>query len=225
TDANSSALIVTGVTGATLSWALVRGTNAKLGTAEVWRAFAPATLSNVTVRATLSQSVAASLTIVTFTGTDTSGSSGSGAIGNTNSGSAATGAPTASLVTTRSGSWIFGVGNDWDTPTLRTLPSTQILVHQYPATVGDCYWVQRQNAPTPSSGTTVTINDTAPTSDRYNLTVVEVLPPPPSGLTFTVSGTATPASLTSGAAATLAQNGTTLATAPVTSTGDYSFPG
>jgi hypothetical protein len=30
--------------------------------------------------------------------------------------------------------------------------------------------------PTANSGTTVTINDTAPTTDRYNLTICEVLP-------------------------------------------------
>src|SRR5215467_4738385 len=33
-----------------------------------------------------------------------------------------------------------------------------------------------QNAPTPSSGTTVTINDTAPTQHRYDLSICEFLP-------------------------------------------------
>ncbi len=37
-----------------------------------------------------------------------------GLIGATGSGNAGSGAPTASLVTTRNNSWIFGVGNDWD---------------------------------------------------------------------------------------------------------------
>jgi hypothetical protein len=50
------------------------------------------------------------------------------------------------------------------------------MVHQYLALVGDTYWVQRQNAPTPTSGTNVTINDTAPAADRYDLSIVEVLP-------------------------------------------------
>ena len=53
-------MTVTGVTGAGLTWTLVRRTNAQLGTAEVWRAFAPTKLSAVTVRANLSQSVPAS---------------------------------------------------------------------------------------------------------------------------------------------------------------------
>jgi hypothetical protein len=167
---------VSSIAGGGLTWVLVRRTNAQRGTAEVWRAFAPAVLTNATVTATLSRSTAASITVVTFTGVDTTGTSGSGAIGANASGSAASGAPTASLTTTRNNSWVFGVGTDWDNATARTVPSNQAMVHQYLATIGDTYWVQRQASPTPTSGTVVTINDTAPTGDRYNLTIVEVLP-------------------------------------------------
>jgi hypothetical protein len=167
---------VTGITGASLTWTLVRRTNTQLGTAEVWRAFATSTLSSVSVKATLSVSVAASMTVVTFTGASTSGTGGSGAIGATGSANASSGAPSASLTTTVANSWVFGVGNDWDNAIARTVPSGQTMVHQYLATVGDTYWVQSQTAPTPVAGTVVTINDTAPTTDRYNLTIVEVLP-------------------------------------------------
>ncbi len=73
---------------------------------------------------------------------------------------------------------LFVVGNDWDNATARTVPSNQTMVHQYLATIGDTYWVQRLTSPTPTVGTVVTINDTAPTGDRYNLTIVEVLPSP-----------------------------------------------
>src|SRR5258708_31070876 len=52
------------------------------------------------------------------------------------------------------------------------------MVDQYLDSVGDTYWVQRQSGSTAVSGTSVTINDTAPTSDRYNLSLVEVLPAP-----------------------------------------------
>jgi hypothetical protein len=179
TDANSSGgVTVTGVTGASLTWSLVKRTNAQLGTAEIWRAFAPATLTNVSVKATISQSVPASITVVTFTGVDTSGSGGSGAIGAIGAGNANPGAPTASLTTTRNNSWVFGVGTDWDNATARTLGPNQTMVHQYLATVGDTYWVQRQNSTTPLAGTVVTINDTLPTSDRYDLSICEVLPAP-----------------------------------------------
>jgi hypothetical protein len=223
TDANSSGILVNGVSGGGLTWALVRRTNAQLGTAEVWSAFAGAALVNATVKATLSQSVAASMTVMTFTGTDTSGVSGSGAIGGRNGASASSGAPAASLTTTRSGSLVLGVGNDWDTATLRTAPANQTIVHEYQASVGDCYWVQRLNAFTQSSSTTATINDTAPTTDQYNLTVVEVLPAPVAGPTFAVSGSVTPADVGTGATLTLSQNGILVATATVSS-GTYTFP-
>jgi hypothetical protein len=176
-DANTAGITVTGVTGGSLTWALVKRTNTQLGTAEIWRAFAPAVLTNASVTATLSQSVAASISVVTISGVDTTGTGGSGAVGASASANAASGAPTGSVTTTRNNSWVFGVGTDWSNATARTVPANQIMVHQYVGTaIGDTYWVQRQTSTTPASGTVVTINDTAPTGDRYDLTIVEVLP-------------------------------------------------
>ena len=223
TDGKSPGITVTGVTGGKLTWVLVRRTNAQLGTAEIWRAFAPTTLSSVTVRANLSQSVAASITVVSFTGVDASGANGSGAIGATGSGSANSGAPAASLVTTRNNSWVFGVGTDWDRAIARTLGANQTMVNQYLASVGDTYWVQRQSAPTPTSGTTVTLNDTAPTTDRYNFTIVEILPVATTGQTWTISGAITPIASGAGTNVTLRQNSTTIATVTADVNGLYSF--
>ena len=175
-DDVSAGNTVTGVSGGGLTWQLVARTNVQRGTAEVWRAFSAAVLANVTVTATTAQSVAGSITVVTFTGADTTGTNGSGAIGATRSASAASGAPSGSVVTTRNGSWVFGVGTDWDSATNRTVGANQTIVHQYLATIGDTYWAQRTTNPTATSGTAVTINDTAPTADQYNLTLVEVLP-------------------------------------------------
>jgi outer membrane protein assembly factor BamB len=222
TDAKSAGITVTSVTGGNLTWVLVRRTNTQLGSAEIWRAFAPTRLSSVRVRANLSQSVAASITVVSFIGVDTSGTSGSGAIGATGSGNANPGSPTAALITTRNNSWVFGVGNDWDRATARTLGASQTMVNQYLASVGDTYWVQRQNAPTAASGASVTINDTAPTNDRYNLTIVEVLSAPATG-SFNIFGSVTPA--VSGAGATAQLSGAASALATVDANGDYSFTG
>ena len=171
---------VTGVTntGGALTWVRVQRTNTQHGTAEIWRAFAPTALTG-TVTATLNQNVSSRMiTVVSFTGVDTTGTSGSGAVGATASGNALTGAPTASLVTTRPYSWVFGVGNDWSGSTARTLGANQTSVSQFlSSTTNDTYWVQRQNVTTPFTGTTVTINDTAPTNHMYNLSVVEVRTP------------------------------------------------
>jgi hypothetical protein len=172
---------VTNVTGSGLSWTLVKRTNTQAGTAEIWRAFATSPLSRVNVTATLSQSVTSSIAVMTFTGADTSGTNGSGAIGATGTGNSGSGAPTASLTTTRSGSWVIGVGVDFDAALNRTVGANQTIVHQdlqsSPSGI-DTFWVQMQSAPTPLSGTTVTINDTAPTQDRYDLSICEVLPTP-----------------------------------------------
>ncbi len=178
TNGLSSGVTVTSVSGGNLTWSLVRRTNAQQGTAEIWRAFSAGTLSNVTVRANLSQiATASTITVVTFRGVDTSGTGGSGAIGATGGASASSGAQSASLTTTRNNSWVLGVGTDSQRATGRTVGSNQTMVHQYvSSSVALTGWAQRQNSTTPTSGTVVTINDTAPTADRYDLTLCEVLP-------------------------------------------------
>jgi hypothetical protein len=111
------------------------------------------------------------MNVASYLGADTA----KGAVAGTN---AATGAPTATLVTTRAGSWVWGVGTDWSNALARTLGSGQTMVDQYLSSAGDTYWLQRQTAPTPAAGTAVTLNDTAPTGDRYNLAIIEILAAP-----------------------------------------------
>jgi hypothetical protein len=222
---SSANISVTAVSGAGVNWVLVKRSNTQAGTAEVWGAFAPSLLSNVTVTATLSQNVQSSITVLSFAGVDTSGTNGSGAIGATVSTNASSGAPTATLVTTRNNSWVFGVGSDYDRAIARTPGSGQKLVHQYLAPINDTYWVQMQNTATSLSGTSVTINDTAPTTDRYNLAIVEVLPSLGSGggTTFGISGTISPAA--NGAGATVSLSGSVSASATADANGNYAFSG
>ncbi len=213
---------VTGVSGGGLTWVLVARANAQSGSSEIWRAFALNPLTSVTVTATLSQSVISSISVLSFTGVDTTGTNGSGAIGATKTASAASGAPTATLVTTRNSSWVFGVGNDFDNATARTPGANQSLVQQYLTSAGDTYWVQKQNATTPLSGTSVTINDTAPTGDRYNLAIVEVLPSTGSqGQSWSISGSISPAASATGATVTL--SGASSATTTADASGNYAF--
>jgi hypothetical protein len=166
---------VNSVTGGGLTWVLVRRTNVQRGTSEIWRTFAVSTVTNATVTATFNQSVPASITVMSFRGVALGGTNGSAAIGATASGSGPSGGPTATLVTTRANSIVIGVGNDWDNAIARTPGAGQTIVHQYLATVGDTFWVQRMTNPVAAAGTSVTINDTAPTGDQYNLTICEIL--------------------------------------------------
>ncbi len=215
---------VQSIAGGALTWVLVKRSNVQSGSSEIWRAYAASPLSGVGITATLSQKVFASITVMAFAGTDPSGTNGSGAVGATAITNASRGAPTASLVTTRNNSWVFGVGNDFDNPLPRTPGSGQSLVHQAQPSVGDTYWVQMQNASTLLSGTTVTINDTAPTGDRYNLAIVEVLPASGGGgSTFGISGTISSQSSGSGALVTL--SGAANATVNADTSGNYSFGG
>jgi Bacterial Ig domain len=209
--ANGTTATVTSVAGAGLTWSLVVRNNAQSGTSEIWRAFAAAPLVNVSVAATVSQATVSSITVLSFTGVDTSGTGGSGAIGATARTSAASGAPSASLITTRAGSWVFGVGNDWDNPISRTPTAGQSLVHETMSTTGDTYWVQKQNAPTAIAGTTVSISDSAPTTDRFNLAICEVLPAASAPATDTTAPTVAitaPAPGTVGGTTTIAATAT-----------------
>jgi hypothetical protein len=174
---------VTSVTGAGLTWQLVGRTNVQNGDSEIWRTFSPAPLRNVSVTANLSQSVVSSITVMSFTGADPSGLNGSGAIGAIAKINSRSAAPHAGLTTTSNNSLVVGVGNDWYGAIPRTPATGQVLVHQaLPNTHGvgtDTFWVQMQSAVTPQSGTLVTINDTAPSYDGYNLTICEILAAPP----------------------------------------------
>jgi len=141
-----------------LTWQLAARSNAQLGDTEIWRATAPAILTNVAVTATLSRSVASSLTVVSFTG--------AAGIGAVKVASASSGAPGATLVTTGSNSLVFGAGNDWSHAIARTPLANQAIVHQYLAPIDDTYWTQRVVSAIPTAGTSVTLGDAAPTADR-----------------------------------------------------------
>jgi hypothetical protein len=53
------------------------------------------------------------------------------------------------------------------------------MVHQFLTPFGDTYWMQRTTGAVPLAGTSVTIRDTAPTADRYNLAICEIRQPLP----------------------------------------------
>ena len=116
---------VKSIAGGSLTWTLVRRTNAQSGTSEMWKAFAATPLAGAaTVTATLSQSVAVSITVRSSpelappepTAPARSAPSGGASAGKR-------GAPSASLVTTGVGSWV------WPSATTLTLrqrgPSVQ----------------------------------------------------------------------------------------------------
>ena len=110
-------------------------------------------LANAAITATLALAANVELNVVAFTN-----ASGIGAVA---SGNAFGGAPAAALTTTHANSWVYGVGFDWSPGLARTLGSGQTMVDQV-LQPGGTFWTQSETVPTGASGTTVTINDTAP---------------------------------------------------------------
>jgi len=156
------------VTGAGLTWTLVRRSAGQRGTSEIWRATASAPLVSVTVRSTLRSSASdQSLTVVAFANSRGAGVSGAA--------SSSTGVPSIVLTTAAAGSLPYAVGNDGTRASGRTLGSNQVLVHQWIDTASSrTFWVQAAAAPIAAAGTPVALNVTSPTGDRWNLAAVEL---------------------------------------------------
>jgi serine protease len=155
------------VTASGLKWTLVGRSDAGRGDAEVWAARASGKLSKLKVTVTAKYAGwPVAVTVVAY-----QSASGVGAHAAKH---ASTGAPSGALTTTAANSWVFAVGDDWAKAAARTAGAGQHLVRQATDSAGDTYWVQSTNAVTAKSGTKVTINDTKPTADPYNLVLVEI---------------------------------------------------
>ncbi len=156
------------VSGDGLTWTLVGRENKNLGDAEIWTARATGALSNAAITATVTKTGwDETITVIAF-----ENAPGTGKVAMFTS---MKGAPASSLSTSQANSWVFAIGNDWLKSISRTLGTGQTLIHQAFDNVGDTYWVQATNAFTPTAGTSVRINDTAPSTDPYNLVLVEIL--------------------------------------------------
>lgn len=185
-DGPSAAPQSVSVAGGGLSWTLARRANGQPGTSEVWRAVVPSAPGDISVTSTPAVGgYDQSLTVLAF--------DGSAGVGATSAGGAASGPQTTNLTTSAPGSWVFGVGSDWDVAQGRTAGADQVIRHQWVNTAkGDTFWVQSRSRQTAAASTAVTLNDTAPTTGRWNLAAVEVLastytPPPPDKTAPTVT--------------------------------------
>jgi hypothetical protein len=157
------------ISGGGLTWTLVGRENAPLADTEVWAARATGKLTNVKVTvAGKLKGFDESVTIVAF-----KGAHGTGPASTAHS---AGGAPMGTLTTTAVNSWVFAVGADWKSAIFRTAGPGQHFLHQVTDHDADkeMFWVQARNALTPAAGTTVTINDTKPAKDPFNLVLIAV---------------------------------------------------
>ena len=164
------------VSGGGLVWTLVKRANGQSGVAEIWKATAATDLTGITVTSTPNGSTPSqSLVVLTFAGT--------GGVGASAAASGPLGGPSVSLTATKTGSFVYGVGNDWNGSVSRTVGTNQTIVHEFLGPNGDTFWVQRLNGTVPLIGTLITLNDSAPTDHSWNFAAVEIIPmqrvPPP----------------------------------------------
>jgi hypothetical protein len=162
----------TTVSGGGLTWSPVQRVNTQRGDSEIWSASVPSATTGIGVAVDSAQpNEGMSLTVLALQ---------NAALGASTSTSGASGAPTVSFTATAAGSIGVGVGNDFDHAADRTVGANQAIASQWLDNgTGDTYWSQYSKVATTSVGQKVTLNDTAPTNDRWNFAAVELRPTGP----------------------------------------------
>jgi hypothetical protein len=158
------------VSGGGLSWSLAARANTVTGTAEVWQAYATAPLTGASVVATLGSSGRSGcITVGAFRGA-------APAVGATAVAGAASGAPQVPVTPTKAGSLLWAVGQDPDRAAPRTPLGGQSVVHEsFGQLGGGTAWVQA-TGPVAAASSPITMGDSAPTIDRWDLAAVEIPP-------------------------------------------------
>ena len=163
--------------GAHLPYAKLIGAAVNQTDCEIWTANCTSSQSNVVVTANFSGTIIGSdsaIGVIVFTGAATTQN------GATQTATSVNGTPSATLTTTANDSLVIGAITNWSSSTLPTIPGGQTDVFDsltfafQNVGTGTSGWVQGQSATTPSSGTNVTINDTAPTI-QYSMVIAEIL--------------------------------------------------
>jgi len=79
------------------------------------------------------------------------------------------------MLTSEEGSLVYGVGSDWSGAAPRSPGVNQVLLHeQLDARSGKTFWSQYLGEISGPAGEVVTLNDTAPNGDRWNMASVEI---------------------------------------------------
>lgn len=186
------AATVSSVSGASLTWTLAGRSNTVDGSCEVWYALARTPTGNFQPVITFSTAVvSASCSGVSIIGADLTGSNGSGAIGAVAIAASSSAAPTVNLTTTRNGSWVFACANNpTNSATAWVAGTNQALLRSNgDSTNTTSAGTSQQVAPTPTAGTVVTMDYTAPSAQSCNIIAVEILPAITHGLAATGAGT------------------------------------
>jgi len=159
------------VSGGGLIWSRAAKNTAQPGDTEIWTARAPTVASNITVTST--QTLCCYDQLLTVLSLK-----GAGGVGATGLGSGVSGLPFATVIPAQTGSWVFGVGLDWDQAAARTPAYLQLMQQQWvdPA-ASDTFWVQ-YIWPKTTAGASVKVRTSAPSAGRWTMAAVEVTAAP-----------------------------------------------
>lgn len=156
------------VTGAGLTWHLVKRSSSQSGSSEVWAARTRHRLTGGTVRAVpQADGFDGMLSVLSF--------HHAAKVGVASAAGAPSGAPDFYVPAVQEGSMVVAAGNDWDGAVARTPVAHQVLRRQWvDSATGDTFWVQSLARPT-TAHRLVTIRDVAPTDHQWNYVGVEVV--------------------------------------------------
>jgi hypothetical protein len=157
----------TTVSGGGLGWHLISRQNPAGSDTEVWTATSSGKLTGALI--TAKASIAGYdmiISVVAF-----KHAAGAGPV---SFASSARGAPHGTLKTTVNNTWVFAVGADWGTYAQPTAASGQLIMSSVDAPGGKTAWLQATDTLTATSGSSVTISDTKPATDPYDLLLVGI---------------------------------------------------
>ena len=156
------------ISGGGVAWRLLARANSQPGDAEIWTAQAHKPLKRKRIKSTLtSRRYDQLLTVIAVQMSNGAGASASAG--------AASGTPAVSMLTSEEGSLVYGVGSDWSGAAPRSPGVNQVLLHeQLDARSGKTFWSQYLGEISGPAGEVVTLNDTAPNGDRWNMASVEI---------------------------------------------------
>lgn len=156
------------VSGAGLTWHLVKRSATQAGVSEIWAARAMSRVNDGVVTAEpLVDGFDGMLSVISFRN--------AARVGVAAAAGAPSGAPSFYLPAVEEGSRVFASGNDWDAAEAREPVAGQVLRRQWLDTeAGDTFWVQAPRRPATALGM-VTIADTAPITNRWNYVGAEVV--------------------------------------------------
>lgn len=156
------------ISGGTLDWTRITSIeNSANGAVAIFRGTPSGAVSGVTTMVSGTGGSQAYISVIAIAGAR-------GALGAVRTAGGSGSAAAVTLSATTAGSWIFAIGEDWNSTTARALSGTTTpsLLHEQPDPAMNDYWVERAITAAPGS---FTIGTSAPATENWNMAAVEVL--------------------------------------------------